>query len=121
VDKSFIIRRVSILLTEFTSIPLLIISLTYFLTGYIMISPFFEKIMCNMLSICYSDALYLHTNRFLRYSLIIFGFIHGLCGFHNLLNKYVGKNVLRETLIISTLILSLLIISLAIISELLSI
>ncbi|MEZ0289848.1 MAG: hypothetical protein ABWJ42_02015 [Sulfolobales archaeon] len=107
-------------IAEVTSIPLLILGLTYVITGYIMISSFFREI-AGLIGLEYNDALYLHTERSIRISMISLALLHGYCGTQLVVYRYVKNVVIKNILSHTITILTVIIIALVTLAETLSI
>ncbi len=78
--------KIMLLLVEATSLPLLVLSLVYLLTGYQMLTPrvrFFPK------------PRLIHTDPVLRILLATLGLIHGYSGLILLFERRIRNNALR--------------------------
>lgn len=106
----------ALVLVEFSSLPLLVLSLIYLVTGYIMVSPEIERVFCR-LGLCSREALYLHTDRYIRTLLVLFSYIHGLSGLVLLIERHVRPGPLRQALYILVTVLSLTVLALVIVAE----
>ncbi len=106
-------------LVEITSIPLLILSLLYILTGYGMISGTMQRILL-LIGLSYSDIINLHTDPHIRQLLVIIGSIHGLSGTILFISKYIRRVFIQDLLILLTLTIFMIVISLVVLSEFMS-
>ena len=108
--------EVSYTLIEVTSIPLLIVSLVYLLTGYAMISIKIQNLF-SVIGLGYGDIMYLHTNIYTRLALVMLGSIHGFSGSIILIHKYSRRKTTRNILRILAAVALLIIIYLVIVAE----
>ncbi|MEM2341021.1 MAG: hypothetical protein QXX94_03385 [Candidatus Bathyarchaeia archaeon] len=86
--------RLSLLIIEFTSLPLLMLASIYLLSGYQMLVPELRII---------PESRKIHTDRFLRILTILLTYLHALGGIiivvERRLRKEVLKNIIRTALI----------------------
>ena len=79
--------RISLILIEITSLPLLVLGLIYLLTGYQMLTHSVRLI---------PRARYLHTDLTLRIILVTMGLIHGYSGLVLMCERRIRNNNLRK-------------------------
>jgi len=79
--------KISLLIIEFTSLPLLLLAFIYLLSGYQMLNPSIRVI---------PEYRRIHVNKFLRILAIILVCLHSMGGLIFLVERSVRRDVLRE-------------------------
>mgnify|MGYP000580735432 CR=1 FL=1 len=102
VNKTFL--KISLLLVELTSIPLLILMSIYIITAYGMLNP---KFIGLITSLNYVISLRIHTDSLLRITCVILTMTHSYGGLTLLITRRVRNRKIASTIImLMTLIIA---------------
>lgn len=100
--KKATLVRLSLLIVEFTSLPLVVLALMYLLSGYQMLTVDVKII---------PEPRRIHTDRFLRTLTILLAYLHTLCGAIIVIERRIKIGVLRMAVEVAVIVvLSLLLV-----------